>query len=647
MIYGASLGPFVKKALIEKGFQTNVSKIIETLPIDPAISNMDAVILSPKDMSGALGKGLVAAIQRKHPSIEIIYFYQKDQEAEAITGEVRKIKVGKVNLEEIQAGLNQTVELQSIGSDNRIISSGDNKTYSASRTPPFPLTSVDETILLPVEGAALEPEVIPESEPQPGPRRKTLEQRVLEMGQYADFDFFRQSLQKDQVLSDLMSENIQYAGLVNVLDAFDQQIARVFKNESLTAESRFDQLKQIGIDRSAYVGLERGMLADKIIAIMEAIVSSAEATVEARVDQVREALGTVATIHLVYQDREKLQTLVDSRLSIQMDLMELSKEIIEVYMAMDRSVTELLEVMNEQFPSKNTYVNELMKPIQPLFLPQNIGLVTNKLIGDLQKNKVALSIVEEKIKKLITLVFKLCEEDATLIDYQQKLINILLAQRVEDVVIVDNLIKNALRVFVGPAETGRTSTALTWSGVVSRRQNTLLLDLTGTSKLRQYGMEPISLDEFLSDRLERPFVCIEGDLEDDPDRADFVVSELKMRLNYYAHINVILDSTQTVLLNRLAKSALSVHFITDCTPRGTKLLKQTVEAFHEDNVARKVILIDPPIDPFRVLEDLSVDPLLAKIIIIPRLQYIRACSLNHARPFDNRDIVDVFEEAFR
>ena len=89
-------------------------------------------------------------------------------------------------------------------------------------------------------------------------------------------------------------------------------------------------------------------------------------------------------------------------------------------------------------------------------------------------------------------MFKLCEEDATIIEYQQKLINLLRAQRVEDVVIVDNVIKNSLRIFVGPADTGVTATAVTWSGVVSRRQNTLLLDLTGNSKLRQYGLEPVT-----------------------------------------------------------------------------------------------------------------------------------------------------------
>ncbi|WP_194464815.1 hypothetical protein, partial [Paenibacillus aceti] len=75
---------------------------------------------------------------------------------------------------------------------------------------------------------------------------------------------------------------------------------------------------------------------------------------------------------------------------------------------------------------------------------------------------------------------------------------------------------------------------------------------------------------------------------------------------YYAHIHVILDAGQSELLSHLAPSALSVHFITDGTTRGTKLLKQTIESFTEENIAKKVILIDPPIDPVRMKLDLSI-----------------------------------------
>ncbi|GGG20702.1 hypothetical protein [Paenibacillus aceti] len=99
--------------------------------------------------------------------------------------------------------------------------------------------------------------------------------------------------------------------------------------------------------------------------------------------------------------------------------MELSKGIIEVYQAMDQSVNGLLEQFEEELPSNNDYINAVMNPLKPIFTPSNIGALTTKILGDLQQNRVSLSIMEEKIKSQINLVFKLCEEDATIIEYQQ------------------------------------------------------------------------------------------------------------------------------------------------------------------------------------------------------------------------------------
>ncbi|QGQ98800.1 hypothetical protein EHS13_29950 [Paenibacillus psychroresistens] len=653
MIYGASLGPYVKKALLDKGFQTNVNKIIENLPLDPEISNMDAIVLSPKDMNGILGRMLEAAIQKKHASVKVLFFYQKEKEAALIDGDVKKIKIVKVTIEAIGEGISEFFQLNLIGGDTRVFESSDNRIHNNSESLVDERdNSGDELISIPILALKIEEDIQAELAITVSPEeilidKKPIEQRVMEMGQFADFAFFKQSLEKDEIFKDLMQESTQYSGLVNLLEVMDIRIAHIFKDTSLTAELKFEEIKQIGIDRSAYQGLLSHIVAEKVISIMVAIVKSAEATVDARIDNVRKALDTITTVKLVYEDQGKLQALIESRLSIQMDLMELSKEIIEVYKAMDESVNDLLGNLDEDLPSKNIYINEIMKPLKPLFSSHNVAAITSKLIGDLQKNRISLSIMEDKVKSLVNLVFKLCEEDATIIEYQQKLINLLQAQRVEDVVIVDSVIKNSLRIFVGASDTGRTATSVTWSGVLSRRQNTLLLDLTKDSKLGQYGLIPLSLDDFMKERIERPFLCLEGNLDNNLEKIDEVVAELKTRLNYYAHINVILDASQIDLLNQLAPSALSVHFITDCTPRGTRLLKRAVEAFTEENIAIKVILIDPPVEPIRLLSDLSIDPLIAKLIIIPRLQYIRVCSLTNAKPYESKEIVEIFEEAFR
>ncbi|MFB9277179.1 hypothetical protein [Cohnella cellulosilytica] len=643
MIYGASLGPFIKKALEDKAFQTNVGKIVETLSLAPEVSNMDAVILGPKDVRGTSGVAIAETISKKHPSVRVIFLYMKDKEHDLFGDEATKIMLPKLTPQAIKEAVASVIDLNEIGTDGRILESADAKARQreALELRGASTEVVEEEVATTTEEAELPIETIEPERELP----KSLEQKLLEMGQFADFHFFKQALSRDEVLSDLLQQNTQYAELVNVLEALDLRVAQVFKNVSLTVEERFALVKQIGMERASYSGLENQMLADKFGAVMDAIVKSAEATVEARVERIREALGVVSGAKLLYHDQARLDELIEKRLGMQAELMELSKDVIEVYMAMDRSITDLVAQMDEELPYNNDYINEVMKPIRAMFIPQNIATVTSRLLGDLQRNRVTLSIMEDKVKQLLTLVFRLCEEDATIIDYQQRLIKLLRAQRIEEVVVVDNLLKHSLRIFVGAPDTGRTATSLTWSGTLARRHNTLLLDLTGSSKFAQYGMDSVQLDELLANRLERPFLCVEGRLE--LEQVDEVVAELKTRLNYYAYLNVLVDSSQTELLDKLAASALSVHFIADCSPRGTELMKQTIASFQEINIARKVVLIDPPIEPFQMLSELGADPLLTKLVILPRIQHIRMCSLNRVRPFDSREVVEVFEEAFR
>lgn len=671
MIFGASLGPYVKKALGDKAFQTNVNKIIELLPLSPDASNMDAVVLGPRDLQGVVGRTLEQAVNNKNAGVAVLYLYMKDHEADLLGDNATKLQVGKVTPEGISEAVASIKSMSDIGSDARVIESADTKTRAeqeeeeeASYEPP----AIPQEIIEAVEEAAVsvmeeepayEPPVIeappvaeeplPVYHAEPSEAMKSIEQRLAEMGQFADFGVLKQSLQKDAVVGELMEQNTQYAGVVNLLETLDAQIYNIFKDTSLTAETRFDRIKQLGVERAAYGGLGNGIVVDKFASIMQAVIKSAEDTVDTRIESIRQSLGTVTSVRLEYQDHARLESLIETRMSIQMDLMALSKEIIEVYMAMDRSVTEMVEDMKESGtrPFANDYINEIMKPAEGLFVPQNIAAVTNRLIGDLQSNRVALSIMEDKIKSVVNLVFRLCEEDATIIEYQQKLIQLLRSQRVEDVVIVDNVMKNALRLFVGPADTGRTATAVTWAGILARRQNTLLLDLTGSSKLKQYGMETVELDRFMADRIERQLLAVEGTLDPDSERFDEVLYELKTRIHYYAHICLILDASQTALLERLASSALAVHFITDCTPRGNSLVKSAIAAFKEENVARKIVLIDPPVEPIRIMRDLAIDPLRTKLIVIPYLKHIRACSLNGYKPFDSHEVIEIFEEAFR
>lgn len=669
MIYCSQLAPYVKKSLGNKAFQTNVSKIAETLPIDPAISNMDAIVIGPKDIGGLKGRVLLRAIAQKHPSVGIIFIYSKDKEAEALDGDVKKIKVKKITPEIVEEAIQEMIELKEVSKDNRVIVSSDTKIPSPEVVTPELSDAERNMLVTNHEVASTVTEETPEltlSVTEPEPFRlteeviledmrkkqevvetKSLENQIKELNEFGDWDFFKKSLEKDSVLRELMHENTQYAGVINMLEVIDKKIANVFKDTSLSAEERFDEIKKLGLEKSSYKGLDNNIVVDKVINIMDAIVHSAQATVDRKVNNIRKAMDTIAKKKMMYEDQSTLRALIDERLKIQTELMELAKNIIETYKTMDYSVGMLIESFENDLPSSNAYINEIMKPVKNIFLPQNVATLATRLMKDLQSNRVSMAALEGSVTEVITLLFKLCDTDNTIIEYQQKLIDLLQAQKVEDVVIIDSMIKNSLRVFVGTSDSGRTATTLTWAGMMSRRQNSVLIDLTGSSKLAQYGVNPVSLDDFLNERIERQFLCVEGNIDHDLERIDEILNELKTRLNYYPFITIVLSDKQKELLHKLSPSTLSVHFLTDCTPKSIGALNDIVASYDEDNVARKVILIEPPIDPISIINNMGVDPLLTKLIIIPRLSHIAACSLKGLQPHDNREVLEIFEEAFR
>ncbi|MBO9598906.1 MAG: hypothetical protein J7559_13955, partial [Cohnella sp.] len=322
MIFGASIGPFLKKALGDRAFQTSVTKLAETLHLPPEQSGMDAVVLGPKDARGTGTKALLEAVGRKHASISIIYVYQKDKEADLIDGDVMKLHVPVLAPEAIGDAIAATIDLSKVGTDDRMLESTDAK---------FGHRNWQERQAV-AETAASAESIEPVSEEPPPGRElpKSLEQRLLELGRFADYQFFKEALERDTLLKDLHEQNAQYAAVVRMLDALDADIERVFLDGTLSVEERFERIKGIGIDRATYVGLEHSLIADKLISLLDAIVVSAIATVDSRIERIRQALGIVTDAKLLHEEFELLQERVDARIAIQADLMEMSKEIIEL-----------------------------------------------------------------------------------------------------------------------------------------------------------------------------------------------------------------------------------------------------------------------------------------------------------------------------
>lgn len=698
MIYSASLNMPVKKALGKQVMQSNLNKICTQMSLDPDITQMDVVILGPRDVIGPKREQVQDAVDKKHPDVCVIYVYEKDAEREFLDCEYSK-QCKKIRENVITEAFEEFVGQHKIRSGKQRVSSADfdipesdgigdvskpleaDYTFEQTKYKPNFVNSpvVEETTPEPEPEPVQENEtkiVVPEvdtteyteppvksmdtqqtvSEPLSAPddvlpnppATEKVEDMLARLQSFEDWDLFKQHLNRDTIVKHLINENTEYVGLINMLEVLDKRIETVWRDPALTADQKFEKIKAIGLERSVVRASTNSINVEKVISIISTIVLAAKRTVEEKVSSLDAALYKISTDKAAIMDTKYIDNAIEERTKVQLELLNIARGIVDLYKSIDTLIDSEINELDKHLPSANQFINEMVKPIgTQIFTPQNTSMLANKLTRALQENRIVASQLEESVNAVIETLFELCEKDEEIIRYQQNMINLLQANRVEDVVIVNSLLKHALNVFTGADNSGRSATAITWCGILSRRNNCLLLDLTGRAKFREYGITPMPLSEFMISRPEVPFLCVEADAIPSPDELQEIVTKLKSHLNFYPQVNIIMAPEDEVGIDQISVDAKVIHYITDCSTSSIQTLKDTISKHTHANIARKLITIDAPVSPLMIADSVGINPTSCKLITLPNIPAIRACSLRHDRPYEFDDVLTIYSAAFK
>lgn len=703
MIFTASLNVPVKKALKKSVVPSTVNKICENLILDPETTRMTTVILGPKDFVGPKASQLQKALNNKHPDICVIYLYTSNDEADlcpnAFTEQARKL-TDKVVLTAFEKYVGDHAD----ETGQRVMSSADfdapdDITATGGGIPmpgeepgddewdtapiqnrvPVPMPGVDtppdimgfgggipcpddspipapESFGIPVPPPAVLPtqpltsEIPTPAAPMPAPFQVSgkAEDRLSRITNYQEWQLFKESLRHESVVQELVLQNSEYEGLVQMLEVLDTRIQSVWRDNTLSPDQKFTEIKRIGLQKSSMRAGLNSINVDKAISIISTIVLAAQRTVDDRLNSIDTSMYKISTDTEQIMDTTHIDKAIQERTKVQLELLEIGRGILDIYKSVTDFVNTEIQELDRNLPSSNAFINEMAKPIgTQIFTPTNTAALVKKISTALQENKLVWSQLEERVDQCIQTMFELCAADEKVIQYQAHVIELMRSNRVENVVVADTLLKKVLNVFTGADNTGRSATTITWSGVLSHRGNTLLLDLTGRSKFREYGITPILFNDFMANRIERQFLCVETRGKLDPADITDMVAQLRTRLNYYQYINVIVAPEDVDMLNQLCEDAFCVHFITNCSTQSINQLRTVVTMNNVQNVARKLIIIDTPISPLSIADNIGIDSSSTKLIPLPAMNELRACALKHDRPYDYPEIVRVFEEAFR
>ena len=97
----------------------------------------------------------------------------------------------------------------------------------------------------------------------------------------------------------------------------------------------------------------------------------------------------------------------------------------------------------------------------------------------------------------------------------------------------------------------------------------------------------------------------------------------------------------------LCEEALSVNFITNCTNESIASTAKCYKSIKNSNIARKLLLVDPPVSVLELAKRAGIDPLVTRCISIPSVQRVKTCSIMHDAPYEYAEVRAAYEEAFR
>lgn len=669
MVFVASLSLRAKKALGSKCHQSSLKGIIDTLPMDPAVSNMDVLLLGPADLQGPAGKKIPEAVAKRHEGVCVIYLCQNDKELKLFPDAPHTKVVRKIDDSVIVDTVNEFYGEEVRADDRKFRSTADKVgELGENPAPPKPVTmatatnteeagkkkKIAEQVPLEIpEEPKEEPteETTAESIEEPKPAVQRAEDVIDSVKTVGDWDILKKELNRDSVIRQLILENNEFAGLANMLNVWDLRIRDIWSDNHKSNAEKMQAVQEFGTNRMVLQATYNSVLVDKFVSLMERIVSVCSSTVEERLDEITHAVISIKThkdefIEKALTDGDDLTENLHARM---VELKGIEGELCKMFAFMHKEgMEEIVARLDEKLPSTNEFINNVLTVSSKLYLPGNTVNLGETVMDALHKGQIQLSMVEDKVTALMTTLFEVIKEQHDVIQYQRDVISCLRANHVESLVVRDSLLKDCFHVMVGKENTGLSSTVATRAGLLSRQNNTVVVDLTGHAHYERYGYSTVPLTEYMVERIQKPLLFVVGESEQDPEQVHQLMEELKGRMTYFHNLIIVLDPSQVQILDQIGREALSISYVTNCTPESLDAIAVSYDVGRKlPNVAHKLICIDCPVDAGTILTVLKMDISMTQLIPIPYLREMRQAALVKQQPHTYNDVLRVFEEAFR
>lgn len=644
---------------------SDVKKMIGRLALDPTVTNVarEAFIVSNADLPARMVKDFEKAVAAKHKDNIIVFVLQKgsskpnlasginlilekptaEQLSEEVFGLIESIvqRSAIVSTESLQIGSNQEPP-EEAWDDSEVW-----KGFDLAREEAQPAVTEEEEPLKDLSIDLSKPEPVQEEPATVLDTPENMLDRINDCQKVADIRILTRELEATSVVKELIKSSADYTGIEERLKGINEKIQAVYLDTAIPAKEKLDKVRALLYDKNYYRTKTNSIIEQRVEEIITTITEKTKECLNIRCAELDRVIVNYTTATREPLTSARIAGLLDQRVNILLEITALREEVQAIFAKVDKFASDVVAGIAEDSTVRtgSPLIDARLRLSGDTTVPDKTIDTIEHILSVADANSAEFKEANRKLIVLTQKLQKIMDMDKELIHALTQVIELLQSNNIEDKIIKETLIKKSLRFYVGMEGSGRTVVPYICSAIKSRENyNVLYIDITGRSKLADYGETVRSLDEWMVQRNQENFCIVTGKLSDEASIQRFMVA-LTKAADYYRVINVVMSVDQEIMLKTLVPDALCVNYIVDPTAQSLAFFADYIRGTKYDNVAQRVIVnkcipstTSTVIEKLGLAEDMDVH-----VTTIPYEPIITECGIKGVKPQN----LQVVQEAFR
>lgn len=492
-----------------------------------------------------------------------------------------------------------------------------------------------------------------QKEPEPRFNSSQLAEDIKQTNRMADINILTREISSAKLIKDLIDSNSTYAAVEEKVKAIQDAIFLIMNDKNIrTLDEKLSKVRGLVHDKDAFAAKGDTLVEQRLEEIVDTICSQTQTLLESRLNEINTAIRNADTQREMGVDNARLAGLNEESANMLIELHTLEKDLLDIFKSTNTLIMDTAVGISEN--SANLTGNDMLNArlrASGGVLVSDETLTAIRASMELSTETVNAEFKEMRLKviSMISLLNKMFELDREQIAAYQATVNFMKANNIEDTIVAESLLKKSLRVFIGAEKSGRTIIPYLLSKYKSNQNaNVLLIDITGTGKYHEYGIQVNSIENYLVEMNQAPFFVAAGEVENTIATAQRIVNALIKSADYYRVINVVMRPDQRELFETIAQDVLCVNYLVDSNPSNIEDMRKIMDSTRVRNVGRRVIInkCDVAIRP--IISKLGLDEELDfQACVIPTIPSIVDANLNHYNPYGISSVTLSMEETLK